>query len=249
MATRRSAAGSRAGGSSSPCRPAPTRCSAIRGLARPTATMASTPRARSARAGSGRPGPTGCLHGPHRGRRALLDPRALISRRRRRDPGRVRGPCRCRRRPEPLLPEPLLSSRTAVVVGRRRRGGLGRRGRPRLRRRACGCASAWGPRSDRPWPSAAGARPRPAVSGSDESPTLWLESELAAVVSPAASTRPATASTPIARVRRQPVMRAPAWRRQYTSRCTGRVERGSRGFMPHLPSRVRWGWCRRPAAA
>ena len=53
---------------------------------------------------------------------------------------------------------------------------------------------------------AVGASPCPALSGSDESPTLWLESELAALVSAAARKRPATAATAIARFRRQPVI-------------------------------------------
>ena len=55
---------------------------------------------------------------------------------------------------------------------------------------------------------ALGASPSPAVNGSDEIPTLCPDSELAAVVSAAARTSPATAATAIATVRRQPVMPA-----------------------------------------
>ena len=52
---------------------------------------------------------------------------------------------------------------------------------------------------------ALGASPSPAVNGSDEIPTLWPDSELAAVVRAAARTSPATAATAMATVRRQPV--------------------------------------------
>ena len=183
--------------------------------ARRAAATASTCLAPSAigtsRSGTARPRRTPCVQG----REALLDPHALISRRRR-GPARAHGPGRCRRRRRSRCCRRRRSRRSA------RRGiGASRSARPR-RARAVRVGSAVG--SAVAVGVALGARPRPAVSGSDDRPTLWFDSELAAVVRPAARTRPATASTPIARVLRQPVM-------------------------PHLPSLIRWGSCRRPAAA
>ncbi|MDA0185529.1 hypothetical protein OJ997_34810 [Solirubrobacter phytolaccae] len=56
---------------------------------------------------------------------------------------------------------------------------------------------------------ATGANPSPAVSGSDDRPTLCPDSVLAAVVSPAATTNPSTAASATAAVRRQPFTPSP----------------------------------------
>ena len=219
-----------------------------------TATPASTHRGRSARAGSG----SARASGPP-SRCARRSPRAARSARADQSSSSPPRPAAAPAARVPLAAVVAAGARAAaagaavvvpagaaVVVDRRRRGGLG--ASRSAADPACGvrCAAS-GPRSDRPWRVGEGARPRPAVNGSDESPTLWLESELAAVVSPAASTRPATASTPIARVRRQPVMPYRRWTATLAAQLS--PERRSGAFMPHLPSRVRWGWCRRPAAA